>query len=241
MQHPGGAPPPEPPPTLESVAGLLEHTLLRPDLPNEFIYQACLAAREYGLAAVVVRPCDAEAAVRWLAGSPVRVAAVVGYPYGYSTTATKLYEGRDLLRMGVQELDFVLSAPAMVARQFQHVETELVQIVESAHQKAATVKIVFNNRFLADDLKIIGTKIAKRVESDYLSIDYRETDLAIFKPLLKDVLKLKCAGPVDTLSEVLAMKEANFQRIGTTAPATILEDWKKHLASLEPAAPALPS
>ena len=67
-----------------------------------------------------------------------KVSSVAGYPYGISTTGAKLYEGRDLLRLGVRELDFVLNPAAMISRQFQHVETELMQIVRSAHEADAT-------------------------------------------------------------------------------------------------------
>ena len=222
--------------TYESVALVLEHVLLRPDLSADDIAEGCRVAREYGVRAVVLRPSDVQLAARWMAGSSVAVSAAVGYPYGYSTTAAKLYEGRDLLRHGAAELDFTLNASTMISRQFQQVETELLQIVRSAQESGAIVKVVLNNRFLANDLKIIATKIAKRVEAAMISIDYREADAALLKPLLKDVLQLKCAGPVDTLDEVLALRQAGFVRIGSTATAAILDEWKARLAAA--AAPA---
>ena len=94
------------------------------------------------------------------------------------------------------------------------------------------MKIVYNSRFLADDLKIIATKIAKRVEADMISIDYRESDVVLLKPLLKDVLQLKCAGPIDNLADVLTKRTQGFARIGCTNPAGVLDDWKKQLAEL---------
>ena len=217
--------------TYESVALVLEHVLLRPDLSADDIAEGCRVAREYGVRAVVLRPSDVQLAARWMAGSAVAVSAAVGYPYGYSTTAAKLYEGRDLLRHGAAELDFTLNASTMISRQFQQVETELLQMVRSAQESGAIVKVVLNNRFLANDLKIIATKIAKRVEAAMISIDYREADAALLKPLLKDVLQLKCAGPVETLDEVLALRDAGFVRIGSTATAAILDEWKARLAA----------
>jgi deoxyribose-phosphate aldolase len=216
--------------TYESLSGLIDYVMLRPDLSAEELEEGCRIAREYAVRAVVVRPCDVDTVVRWLGGSGVAVGGAVGYPYGYSTTGTKLFEGRDLLRLGAKELEFTLNASRMISRQFQHVETELLQIVNSTHESGAIVKVVYNSRFLADDLKIIATKISKRVEADMISIDYRESDVALLKPLLKDVLQLKCAGPVDTLADVLTKRTQGFARIGCTNPAGVLDDWKKHLA-----------
>jgi deoxyribose-phosphate aldolase len=214
----------------EALSSLIDYVMLRPDLAAEELEEGCRIAREYAIRAVLVRPCDLETVARWLGGSGVSVAAAVGYPYGYSTTGTKLFEGRDMLRVGATELDFTLNASQMISRQFQHVETELLQITRSAHESGVILKIVYNNRFLADDLKIIATKIAKRVEADMISIDYRESDVALLQPLLKDVLKLKCAGPVDTLVDALSMRAKGFARIGCTNPAGVLEEWKKQLA-----------
>jgi deoxyribose-phosphate aldolase len=106
--------------TYEALAGLIDLVMLRPDLSTDELAEGCRIAREYSVRAVIVRPCDVEMAVRWMEDSGVTVGAAVGYPYGYSTTGAKLFEGRDLLRLGARELDFTLNASAMISRQFQH-------------------------------------------------------------------------------------------------------------------------
>jgi deoxyribose-phosphate aldolase len=167
---------------------------------------------------------------RWMGGSGVKVASIAGYPYGISTTGAKLYEGRDLLRIGVQELDFVLNPAAMTSRQFEHVETELMQIVRSTHEADATLTVVFNNRTLANDLKIIATRICKRVEADAIGIQHAENDLSVIKPLLKDLLRLKRSDAVMTLDEALASRDFGYARMTTPNAAGILDAWKKRLA-----------
>ena len=220
----------EPIETYESLAGLLELTLLGPTLSADDVNEGCRVAREYGVAAVVVRPCDVEMVKRWMSGSGVKVASVAGYPYGVSTTGAKLYEGRDLLRIGVEELDFVLNPASMISRQFQHVETELMQIVRSAHESDVTLTVVCNNRTIADDLKIIATRIAKRVEADAIAVQHSDSDLGIIKPLLKDLLRLKRSDAVMTLEEALASREAGYSRMTTPNAAPILDAWKLRLA-----------
>jgi deoxyribose-phosphate aldolase len=103
----------------------------------------------------------------------------------------------------VKELDFVISPAGLMSRSFQHVETELMQIVRSAHEAGATLTAVCNNRIVTNDLKIIATKICKRVEADSIAIQHSEADLEIVKPLLKDLLLLKRSDAVMTLDEAL--------------------------------------
>jgi deoxyribose-phosphate aldolase len=219
-------------PTYESLAGMLELTLLGPALTADEVNEGCRVAREYGIAAVVVRPCDIEMVSRWMRGSGAKIASVAGYPYGISTTSAKLYEGRDLLRLGVKELDFVISPAGLMSRSFQHVETELMQIVRSAHEAGATLTAVCNNRIVTNDLKIIATKICKRVEADSIAIQHSEADLEIVKPLLKDLLLLKRSDAVMTLDEALLSRDAGYSRITSPNVAPILDAWKQRLADL---------
>src|SRR5436190_1793261 len=106
--------------TYEDIAGMIEHSVLRPELSEEEVRTGCEIARHYRVAAVNVRPSDAEQAVRWMEGSGVAVASVVSFPHGSSTTAVKVYETRDLLRRGVREIDTVLNVGKMISRQFQY-------------------------------------------------------------------------------------------------------------------------
>jgi deoxyribose-phosphate aldolase len=221
--------------TYETLAGLLELTMLGPGLSADDVAEGCRTAREYGVAAVVARPCDVEMVKRWMDGSQVKVGSVAGYPYGVSTTGAKLYEGRDLIRLGVQELDFVLNPASMISRQFQHVETELMQIVRSAHDADVTLTVVCNNRALADDLKIIATRICKRVEADAIAIQHSESDLGIIKPLLKDLLRLKRSDAVMTLDEAVASRASGYSRMTTPNVRPILDAWKLRLAEQEKA------
>src|SRR5260370_39085285 len=96
---------PQPQLTYADIAGMIEHSVLAPEATDSDVRAACELAREYRIAAVIVRPCDAEIAVRWLEGSGVAVGSVVSYPHGFSTTPAKLYQARDLLRRGGKEID----------------------------------------------------------------------------------------------------------------------------------------
>jgi deoxyribose-phosphate aldolase len=215
--------------TYEALASLVDVQLLDPNLSLEDVDRACRTAREYGVRAVVVRPCDAELVLQWMSGSGITVASTAGYPHGYSRTGTKLYEARDLLRLGVREIDFVLNAAAVLSRQFRHVETELQQISESCRSLGARLNVIYNSRLLGEDHKIISTKICRRVEVHAIGVD--ESDSAFYQPLLKDTLRLKLQAPVLTVEEALAARAAGFSSLPAADPRALLDCWRAQLTA----------
>ena len=225
-----------PPPTDEDLARMIELPLLSPYIPEDEVSDGCRLALDLGVAAVVVRPCDVDVAVRILGHTAVSVGSVVGFPLGYSNTATKLYEGRDLLRRGAKELSFVVNAPKMLSRQFQYVETEILQMSESCRQERAVLKVAYESAYIAEDLKIILAKMLKRTETHFIETDAL-AEVAFLKRFLADRVKIKISGAVDTLDEALAAKDAGCERIGCMNAAEVLAAWKRRLAELaKPAA-----
>lgn len=225
------------PESYEALAKLIDHSLVRPDLTEDEVATGCRVALEYGVATATVRSCDVDLAHRILGDSGVAVAAVVGFPHGSATTAAKLYEGRDLLRRGAKEIEFVLNIGKMLSRQFQHVETELMQMAESCHQSGALLKVNLECGYLATDLKIIACKILKRIEADYVVTStcfgpsgYNLADIELLKKHLGQRVKIKACGGVRTKDKALEVYAAGCDRLGATSTVTILEDWKAHLA-----------
>jgi deoxyribose-phosphate aldolase len=233
------------PVTYEDLAGRLDYALLSPALNDDQVAEGLERARSYGVAAVVVRPCDADTALRALQGSAVAVASTAGFPHGTTTTAAKLYEGRDLLRRGVKELDFVINIPGLLARRFQFVETELLQIVESCHQSGAKLKVILETAYLGKDHKVVACRLCSRVGADFASTStgfapsgYALEDLPLLRSNLPENIGIKAVGGVETLETALALYAAGCARIETTQPAAILDAWKAELKKTAPAAPA---
>ncbi|MBC7927481.1 MAG: hypothetical protein H7039_17680 [Bryobacteraceae bacterium] len=217
-------------PTYESLASRLDVPLLDPFWSADQVYEACVQARKFQVRSVITRPCDCELAVQWLANSGVLVAAATGYPGGSSTTGTKLFETRDLLRLGTKEIEFSVPVARLLSRQFQHVETELLQAVKACHESGATLTAVYHSAHLTDDLKIILTKICRRVEADVVAVDGGAAEIALITPMLKDVLRLKLASPVSNLTEALAAVHMGYTSCSVSDPATVLLAWRDKLA-----------
>lgn len=225
--------------TYEDLARMVEYSLTRPELSEEQVNDGLWRARDYRVAAAVVRPSDVDLAIRILDGSGVAVASVAGFPHGSSNTATKLYEGRDLLRRGAKEIGLVANFGKMISRQFQHIETEILQMSESCHQNEAICKVIFENSYLATDLKVILCRICKRCEVDYAETStgfgpagYTLEDLAQMKAILKDRVRMSANG-VGTFEQAMAVYNAGCDRFSTTTPAAILDEWKRILAERE--------
>ena len=224
--------------TVEQLAKMIDHSLLRPELNDEQVYAGLKLALAYDTVSVCVRPSDVDLAVQTLQGSAVAVGSVSGFPHGGETTGTKLYECRDLLRRGVKEVDMVLNIGKLISRQFQYVETEIAQMARACHESGALLKVIFENAYLTEDLKVIACKICKRSEADFVKTStgfapsgYTREDLLLMKRTVKDRCKVKAAGGVRTLETALEVYQCGCDRFGATQTAKILDDWKARLAA----------
>src|SRR5215467_5980784 len=159
---------PEPLKTYESLARLIDHSLVKPELTDEQVVEGLEMAKRYGIATVSVRPCDIDLAVRTLQGSSVRPAAVCGFPHGSQNTATKLFEARDLLRRGAKEIAAVIGISRLRSREFQHVQSELLQLSESCHRESARLTVILETPYLSDELKIVACSCCERAEVDFV-------------------------------------------------------------------------
>jgi deoxyribose-phosphate aldolase len=216
---------PEPSPTNADLAGLIEYAVTRSELTETDVSRACDLAKQQGVASVIVRASDVDLAARWMTGSGVRLGTLVDSPHGYSTTAAKTYAARDLLRRGVQEIDTVMNTGKLISRQFQYLETELLQMADACHQSAAILKVNLESQFLTEELNIIACRIARRAGADYIGTNKLE-DVAILLSHSRDRLKIKCHAPIADLAAALAYREAGCARIELGEPVAVLEAWR---------------
>ncbi len=224
--------------TYLDLAKMIDHSLLRPELGDEQVLEGCRVAREYNVASVTVRPSDVDAAVRWMEGSGVPVGTVAGFPHGSQTTATKLYEARDLIRRGAREVDMVINIGKLISRQFQYIETELKQMADACHEAGAILKVIFENAYLTDELKIVACRISTNAGVDFVktSTGFAPTgatieDLKLMRAHSGPNVRVKAAGGVRTLEKAIEVHEVGCSRFGATATIAILEAWKKQISA----------
>jgi deoxyribose-phosphate aldolase len=223
--------------TFEALAAQIELPLLSPRLTEEQVYSGILLAREYGLGAVIVRPEDVDLAARSIGASEVRLASAVAWPEGSATGAVKQYEARDLLRRGARELNVVMSTGRMLSRQFHHVESELVQIVESCAESGARCTVVFDLAPLATDHRVIAAKLARRTGANTIALRGIDAEAAAFFQQRLAGPALKAFVPGAALDQILVLRDAGCSAFVAGQPDLILNEWRQRLAARS-AAPA---
>jgi deoxyribose-phosphate aldolase len=224
--------------TYEDVAKTIDHSLLRPELDDQFITDGCELAARYQVASVCCRPADVKRASKLLAGSGVAVGTVIGFPHGGSTTEAKVFEAEQALRDGATELDMVINIGALRSGRDEYVKDEIAAIVAIAHAGGAIVKVIMENAYLDDDQKVRGCRLAEEAGADFVktSTGFAPTgatheDLALMRRTVSPHIGVKAAGGVRTLDALLAVMELGVTRIGATATSTILDDFRSRKAA----------
>jgi deoxyribose-phosphate aldolase len=224
--------------TYNDVAKTIDHSLLRPELDDQFITDGCKLAADYHVASVCCRPADVKRAVELLKGTDVAVGTVIGFPHGATTTEVKVFEAEQALRDGATELDMVINVGALRSGRDEYVKDEIAAIVALAHASGAIVKVILENAYLDDDQKVRGCKLAEAAGADFVktSTGFAPTgatheDLALMRRSVSPHVQVKAAGGVRTLDGLLAVMELGVTRIGATATAAILDDFKGRKAA----------
>jgi deoxyribose-phosphate aldolase len=219
--------------TYEDVAKTIDHSLLRPELDDQFIADGCKLAAKYQVASVCCRPADVKRAAELLAGSGVAVGTVIGFPHGGSTSEAKVFEAEQALRDGATELDMVINIGALRSGRDAYVRDEIAAVVATAHAAGAIVKVIMENAYLDDDQKVRGCRLAEAAGADFVktSTGFAPTgatheDLALMRRTVSPHIGVKAAGGVRTLDALLAVMELGVTRIGATATAAILDDFR---------------
>jgi deoxyribose-phosphate aldolase len=231
--------------TYEDVAKTIDHSLLRPELDDEFIADGCRLAARYQVASVCCRPADVKRAAELLAGTGVAVGTVIGFPHGGTTTEVKVFEAEQALRDGATELDMVINIGALRSGRDAYVKEEIAAIVAKAHAAGAIVKVILENAYLDDDQKVRGCRLAEAAGADFVktSTGFAPTgatheDLALMRRTVSPHVGVKAAGGVRTLDGLLAVMELGVTRIGATQTAAILDEFRSRKAASVEARPA---
>lgn len=226
---------------ISAVAGMIDHSLLRPELTDADIAKGLALARERGVASVCVRPCDVRVAAAALAGSAVRVSTVIGFPLGYATAANKVAEAREALAAGCVELDMVLNIGALKSGRLADVEADIRGVVEAATAAGARVKVILENAYLTDDEKRAAVKAASaagaawvKTSSGFAASGSTPADLRLMRAAAPSHVQVKAAGGLRSLDAVLEARACGATRVGATATAAILDEMQRRIDAAQP-------
>jgi len=231
------------------LAKMIDHSILHPVFTDNDLKEGCEIAKKYDLASVCVKPYMVKDAVELLKGTDVKIGCVIGFPHGNSTTKVKVFEADAACKDGAEEIDMVINIGKALQGDLEYVEKEVKAVADVCHENGAILKVIFETDFItSNDLKVALCKVCSRAGADYVKTstgygfvkktggDYNYTgatipDLLLMKENVSEGVKVKAAGGVRTLDQLLEVKAAGASRCGATATVAMLEEAKKRFTT----------
>jgi deoxyribose-phosphate aldolase len=212
-----------------NIAKYIDHSLLKPEVTAAQVAAVCQEAKQHGFAAVCVNPGHVAQATQLLAGSPVKVCTVIGFPLGATTTLTKVFETRDAVANGAEELDMVVNIGALKAGDDDLVQGDIEAVVKAAAGRI--VKVIIETGLLTDDEKVRAARLVKAAGAHFVktSTGFSEggatqEDIRLIRKTVGPDFGVKASGKVRDYATAKAMIEAGATRIGATRSVAIVQE-----------------
>lgn len=214
---------------MKTLASYIDHTLLKATATPEDVEVLCEEAIEHSFYAVCVQGHYVKLAAQLLQKSDVKIAAVVGFPLGGNSTKTKVYEAKQAILDGADEIDMVLAIGMLKARELDMVrdEIEQVSLVIDRH----VLKVIIETCSLTNEEKEIACQLAYEAGADFVktSTGYGNhgatlSDIGIMRNVVGDKMKIKASGGIRDRKIAEQFIEAGADRIGTSSGVKIVTE-----------------
>jgi deoxyribose-phosphate aldolase len=214
------------------LARYIDHTILKPTTSRIEINKICEEAVEYGFAAVCVPPPFVVNSRQEVAGrGNVRVATVIGFPFGYSVASAKMAEAEQALADGADELDVVINGIALKAGNWVLLEKEMRPLTEKIHSAEKIIKVIIETGVLTDEEIIRCCEIYSGIGVDFLktSTGYAEKGATVeavrlMRANLPAGVRIKASGGIRTAALAQQLIEAGADRLGCSAGVAIVKE-----------------
>lgn len=218
--------------TVEQLANMIDHTNLKAFADDAAFEKLCDEAKKYNFKMVAINPAQTVRCKKKLEGSPVHVGTAIGFPLGQTTLECKIFETKDAIEKGADEIDYVINVAELKNKNYDYIKKEMEEIVKICREAGKTSKVIFENCYLTDDEKRKVAEIAKEVKPDFIKTSTgfgtggaTVEDVKLMKSVVGDEVKVKAAGGIRDLKTALAMIEAGAERLGTSAGVAIVEEY----------------
>ena len=214
-----------------NIASFIEHSFLKPTTTVADIDKLCTEAKQFGFAAVCVPPLFVKKAKEFTIGFPIKIATVIGFPFGYSAVEAKLAETILAIIDGADELDIVINIAALKNNDWQYLAHELNAILPVIKTKGKVVKIIIESGLLTYKEIIKCCDLYGIAGVDFLqtSTGFAEKDatvaaVKIIRKHLADAVNIKASG--NTINNTFAMEliSAGATRLGYSNSLHLLKD-----------------
>jgi deoxyribose-phosphate aldolase len=215
----------------QSLAAVIDHTLLKAEATREQVGNLCDEAIRYRFACAMVNPVWASTAVGLLSGTGVPVGVVIGFPLGASLVSTLRQEAAALARLGARELDMVIPIGQLKSGNHRAVHHAVHAAATVAHDHGALLKVILETALLNVEEKLRGAEIAIQAGADFIKTSTgfstagaTAADVALMRGVAGARAGVKASGGIRTLADVRTMLEAGANRVGASASVAIVRE-----------------
>ena len=225
----------------DAVAALLDHAILHPTATSDAMRQELEGLRPYPLASVCIKPYALPLAAEVLAGTPIKLCTVIGFPHGSHRPDVKAFEAERAMDDGATELDMVVNVGLVRSQDWDAVRHDVSAVQDAVARRGALLKVIFETDFIPEaDLKIrlceicseIGVAFVK-TSTDFGYVRYDDGNVATKGAQVEDLqlmrrhcdlkVGVKASGGVRSLDDLFRAVQAGANRIGTTSTHAILK------------------
>jgi deoxyribose-phosphate aldolase len=215
------------------IAGVIDHSLLRPDATYADLKECCEEAEQFGFYSVCIHPSFIRKAREFLKGTGVRISTVISFPLGMMLTEVKVYEAMNASLDGADELDIVINTGALKSGDWETVKKDITDVIMAT--KGLIHKTIIETCYLDKNEKVKVVEIALDAGAEFIKTSTgfgpegaRLEDVRHIKSIAGDAAGIKAAGSIRTLEHVLDLLKAGATRIGSSAGVKIVKEWKKY-------------
>ena len=200
----------------------IDHTLLKPTATPEDIQQLCEEAISHQFIAVCIPPSYLQLANSVLKDSNVKLATVIGFPLGAMTTDAKVFEAKDSVEKGADEIDMVINIGMLKSGDTDYIENEIAAIKKAIGSK--TLKVIIETCYLTDAEKEAACKAALNAKADFVKTSTgfgtggaSFEDVKLMKKIANDKMEIKASGGIKDRETALKYIELGVSRLGTSS------------------------
>lgn len=206
----------------------IDHTILKATASSADVKKLCEEAIEYEFYSVCVNGCYVADAKHLLQGTDVKVAAVVGFPLGAMTTASKVFEAKEAIENGASEIDMVINIAKLKDGEFDYVENEIRLIKEAIGDNV--LKVIIETCYLTDEEKVKACELSLVAKADFVKTSTgfgtggaTYEDVKLMKSVVGDNAKVKASGGVREKETAQKYVDLGAERLGTSSGIEIVK------------------
>lgn len=205
---------------IQNILSKCDHTLLLQTATWEQIKKICDEGMQYKTASVCIPPAYVEQAKKYV-GDKLAICTVIGFPNGYNTTETKVFETKDAIAKGADEIDMVINIGALKGGRGDQVRDEIKKIKEACGEKI--LKVIIETCLLTEEEKVLCCKLVTEAGADYIktSTGFSKAgatleDVRLMKANVGEGVLVKAAGGISGLEDAQNFLDEGASRLGTS-------------------------